>query len=208
MTPAFLVDTALPPSKRMLADLRQAICCLPVGEVMMLHESRLAQDYGMSRTPVRQVLQRLAYERLVETRTGIGTVVVPLDPAERGQHFALLAAVLRLARSLVPDAFTPEARLRLALLVEPVAAADPVTAICEWRGRCLELVSGLIDDPVMADAHAALHWRVIRWRMQAVLRQPDAGQPALMALGQRLAAASCPADLLDLVADESVPDDD
>ena len=41
---------------------------------MVRHEGALATEFGMSRTPIRQVLPRLADERLVETKSGVGAI--------------------------------------------------------------------------------------------------------------------------------------
>jgi len=60
-------------------ELRERICILryPPGDV--LRENELAAEFGVSRTPVRQVLQRLEVEGFVETRNGVGTLVTGVD---------------------------------------------------------------------------------------------------------------------------------
>jgi DNA-binding GntR family transcriptional regulator len=60
-------------------ELRERICVLryPPGAVLREHE--LATEFGVSRTPVRQVLQRLEVEGFVETRNGVGTIVTGVD---------------------------------------------------------------------------------------------------------------------------------
>jgi DNA-binding FadR family transcriptional regulator len=44
-------------------------------------ETRLAKDYGVSRTVVRSALELLKSEGVVQSRQGSGTVVVEIDPA-------------------------------------------------------------------------------------------------------------------------------
>ncbi|MGH6880377.1 GntR family transcriptional regulator [Hypericibacter sp.] len=60
-------------------ELRERICLLryPPGDV--LRETELANEFGVSRTPVRQVLQRLEFEGFVETKNGVGTIVTGVD---------------------------------------------------------------------------------------------------------------------------------
>ncbi|HEY9214248.1 MAG TPA: GntR family transcriptional regulator [Ancylobacter sp.] len=60
--------------------LRDRICllCYPPG--MLLGEQELAEEFTVSRTPVRQALQRLEYDGLTETRNGVGTIVTGVDP--------------------------------------------------------------------------------------------------------------------------------
>lgn len=49
----------------------------PPGET--LSENALAAEFGISRTPVRRVLQRLEFEGLVVSRQGVGTLVTTVD---------------------------------------------------------------------------------------------------------------------------------
>jgi DNA-binding GntR family transcriptional regulator len=49
----------------------------PPGEP--LREEELAKEFGVSRTPIRQVLQALEYEGLVTSKPGIGSVVTTID---------------------------------------------------------------------------------------------------------------------------------
>ena len=63
-------------------DLRERICLLDLEPGERLREVALAEHYGVSRTPVRQVLDRLEHERLVIQRPGQGASVAPLDTRE------------------------------------------------------------------------------------------------------------------------------
>ena len=56
---------------------RISTCVYPPGSV--IKENRLAEEFGVSRTPIRQVLQRLEYAGLVQPMVGHGTVVTSLD---------------------------------------------------------------------------------------------------------------------------------
>ncbi len=52
----------------------------PPGTV--LREADLAGEFGISRTPIRSVLQRLAHDCLIESRDGVGTIVTAPDFSE------------------------------------------------------------------------------------------------------------------------------
>src|SRR3982750_3276441 len=60
-------------------ELRDRICILRYPPAHVLRESELAAEFGVSRTPIRQVLQRLEVEGFVETRNGVGTIVTGVD---------------------------------------------------------------------------------------------------------------------------------
>ncbi|MGE0212055.1 MAG: GntR family transcriptional regulator [Parvibaculaceae bacterium] len=59
--------------------LRDRICFFEYPPNTVLREASLAQEFGVSRTPIRQILQMLESERLVEIRDGVGTIVTGVD---------------------------------------------------------------------------------------------------------------------------------
>lgn len=192
-------------AEEMLQTLRFRICREDPETSIMLHEGKLAQEFGVSRTPIRQVLQRLAFEHLLETRSGIGTVVSPLQPAERRLHFAMLADVLQLCRRCAAPKLDVPARV-LAGTIAGLARSpgpDPEGSYFEIRTQMLELASGLIRDPIASEAHAAMHWRVIRWRMQAVRNDAAAAFAGLESTMALLERAATPGDVLDCLAAEA-----
>lgn len=63
-------------------DLRERICLLDLEPGERLREVALADEYGVSRTPIRQVLDRLEHERLVVQRPGQGASVAVVDTKE------------------------------------------------------------------------------------------------------------------------------
>ena len=64
---------------RIYKTIRERISLLEYAPGTVLNEGLLAEEFGVSRTPVRSVLQRLNYEGLVTTRNGIGTIVTEVD---------------------------------------------------------------------------------------------------------------------------------
>jgi DNA-binding GntR family transcriptional regulator len=59
----------------MYKEIRDRICLLTYPPGTVLREADFANEFGVSRTPVRQVLQRLQFEGLVEAKNGVGTIV-------------------------------------------------------------------------------------------------------------------------------------
>lgn len=176
----------------------------------MLHEGKLAQEFGVSRTPVRQVLQRLSFEGLLETRSGVGTIPRPLDPANRELHFSILGDMLRLCASCCAGSFNLDARSRIATIAELVKDGGDGSAETYFyaRSRILELVSAVVVDEIAADAHASMHWRVVRWRMRAARRSLTDSFHVLRETVQTLVLADKPSTLLRQLADEPVPAQD
>lgn len=87
-TPGFTFDVSArrekPSAKRARLDaihdeIRNRICLLKYPPGTVLGEVELASEFGVSRTPIRQVLQRLALGGLVEVRNGVGTIVTRIE---------------------------------------------------------------------------------------------------------------------------------
>lgn len=66
-------------SEQACNQIKDAICQGSVAPGDILSENQIAQQLGMSRTPVREALRALASEGFVEIRNGIGAYVKPLS---------------------------------------------------------------------------------------------------------------------------------
>lgn len=82
--------------------LRERICLLEYPPGHALGESALAEEFGVSRTPIRRVLGRLESEGLVERRHGVGTIVTTVDFAELADVYALRMRLAELIGELDP----------------------------------------------------------------------------------------------------------
>ncbi|MED0678531.1 GntR family transcriptional regulator [Aneurinibacillus thermoaerophilus] len=80
--------------------LKKAIIMLKLEPGQRLNDKELAEDFGISRTPVREALKRLEDEGLVESVPGSATRVTPLKPEEAKHAFIVVAALHSLAARL------------------------------------------------------------------------------------------------------------
>ncbi len=64
---------------RIYETIHLRICLLDYPPNMQLSEDELAEEFAVSRTPIRRVLSRLETEGLVESRHGVGTIVTDVD---------------------------------------------------------------------------------------------------------------------------------
>jgi DNA-binding GntR family transcriptional regulator len=100
--------------ERIYRTLRDRICLLEYPPGARLSEEELAEEFKISRTPVRRVLARLESEGLIEARHGVGTIVTDVDIDELAQvyHLRLELAILLGRLSPVPRSPTDLARIR------------------------------------------------------------------------------------------------
>jgi DNA-binding GntR family transcriptional regulator len=91
-----------------------------------IHQEDLAEELGVSRTPVREALRRLAAEGLVEMRTNRGARVADIGPSDmRSAYEARLViepGAARLGATARPSA--PLGRMRAALAAQRRAIPD------------------------------------------------------------------------------------
>jgi DNA-binding GntR family transcriptional regulator len=115
--------------ERVYQALREALVSgeLPPGE--RLRDQELAARLGVSRTPVREALQRLEDEGLVETSPRALTRVTPLDARAAREAFPVVAALHALAARTGAPRLTAvdlgEMRAANAAFAGAIAAADP-----------------------------------------------------------------------------------
>lgn len=96
-----------PPSARERAEriyriLRDRICLLEYAPGSLISEEELAQEFQVSRTPVRRVLGRLESEGLVQSVHGVGTLVTDPDIEELQQVYHLRMELAELIGKLSP----------------------------------------------------------------------------------------------------------
>jgi DNA-binding GntR family transcriptional regulator len=141
-----------------------------------VRDTTLASQLGVSRTPVREALLRLAREGVLEADMGRGFSVCRLDPAEMRETGAILSALECLALSTCGD-ISPERLVRLGEIDRELAQTrgDPDRCIAldeEWHRT---LLAGCPNRRLL-DTIATL-WQVPRRYMRAYLR--DAGRVTL-----------------------------
>jgi DNA-binding GntR family transcriptional regulator len=160
----------------MLDALRLRICLTPPTKTYVLHENDLAKEFGHSRTPVRQALQRLAREHLVEIKPGVGTRVVQLQPSNREESFLVFKDFAQVAArhcdgmSLSSDSFLELSSVHGILNMHTERTLD---LYAKLSSRVTRAISSVINDDIVWDAVVAAYWRVLRWRLDAVRHEPE-----------------------------------
>jgi len=89
-------------SERIYRILRDRICLLDYAPGSFLSEEELAQEFEISRTPVRRVLARLEAEGLVQSVHGVGTIVTDVDIEELQQVYHLRMELAEMIGRLSP----------------------------------------------------------------------------------------------------------
>lgn len=111
-------------AERIAEDLEKRILTGALPDGMRLDETRLAEEFGVSRTPLREALQRLAQTGLVDLRPRRGAFVVQPGPVELLEMFEVMAELEATCSRLAARRISDEALEALRRLVAEGAEAS------------------------------------------------------------------------------------
>ena len=146
---------------------------LPPGE--RINEGALSDQFGISRTPLREALKVLASEGLVELRPNRGTRVAPITPEEVGELFEVVSGIERLAGELASLRMSDRDFERLQALhdrMEQHYEAGERHEYFRLNQQIHNTIVSLAGNTVLNATHASLMVRVRRARYMAI-QSPD-----------------------------------
>jgi DNA-binding GntR family transcriptional regulator len=122
------------------AALRRRVLAGGLAPGTPLRQDELAAEFGVSKIPVREALQRLDVEGVVVLRTNRGAVVGALTPARAREVYGLRRA---LEPALLREAVPRRTIVHLAEAEHALAGSDPADPVANWRfHRALYAASG------------------------------------------------------------------
>ncbi|MDW6021770.1 GntR family transcriptional regulator [Mesorhizobium sp. BAC0120] len=163
---------AAPAAARAYRALERLIVTLELPPGSVATEGALIEKVGLGRTPVREAIQRLAWEGLVEVRPRAGLAIAPLHPADwlrvldarNGVEIVLARSAARFATQQTADQFHAAA-----LAMQKAVIAGNVIAFLEADKALDDALSAAADNPFAARLAAPLqtHSRRFWFRYQA-----------------------------------------
>ena len=133
-------------------DLRRRILLTDLVPGLDLDEVSLSKSYGISRTPLREVLQRLAGLGFVEIQANRGAKVASMDIAAMRTFFQtapmIYANIARLAAEARTEAQLEELRAVQADFTHAVGSEDPST-VALLNHRFHELIGEMAHNPYL-----------------------------------------------------------
>ncbi|WP_425482676.1 GntR family transcriptional regulator [Chelativorans xinjiangense] len=145
--------------------LRERICLLRYPPGTLLVETTLANEFQVSRTPIRQALQRLVYEGLAETRNGVGTSVTGVDFPEFKEIYAFRLRLSEMIGDFSSLDGVPEALERIEGLIPRVEALKGSQNFEEFWAVNHELqfaTNSLIANASLKEVHDRLYFQASR----------------------------------------------
>ena len=87
--------------------LRDRICTNEYPPETILREAELAEEFEVSRTPIRQVLSMLEHDRLLEVRHGVGNIVTRVEPEQLIEIYTVRMILAQAAGDYYVSPFPP-----------------------------------------------------------------------------------------------------
>jgi DNA-binding GntR family transcriptional regulator len=109
--------------QRTVRELRDRILTGALRAGTRLDLDAISEEFGISRTPVREALLELSYQGLVDMAPRSGVTVVGITPAEALDNFAILAALSGKAAEWAAARISPAALEELFRRADALAAA-------------------------------------------------------------------------------------
>jgi DNA-binding GntR family transcriptional regulator len=122
-------------------ELRDRILTGQLRRGTRLDLDELTEEFGTSRTPVREALLALSYEGLVEVAPRSGITVLGITPDDAVDNFAILAALAGKAAEWATARITPAQLAELDALAEAIYGAEDVIEANRRFHRALNLAS-------------------------------------------------------------------
>ncbi|MBS9722258.1 GntR family transcriptional regulator [Tianweitania sp. BSSL-BM11] len=152
-------DLDVPVASKAYHALEEMIVTLALEPGSTTTESLLVERVGLGRTPVREAIQRLAWEGFLIVRPRTGLLVAPLDPggwikvleARRGIEIVLARSA---ALSITPDARRPFLQASEAMYAAAAAKNDKAFLVADKRWD--EALAAASDNPFAVRVAAPL----------------------------------------------------
>jgi DNA-binding GntR family transcriptional regulator len=147
-----------------------------------LPEPQLCDEFGVSRTPLRQALRALEAEGLIRLVPHVGAIVTNPDAAEVREHMEALSALEQWAVAQVARARPVEALARLDATfseMDRAARSGDAASYYAINDRFHREIVLATANRTVADLHERLMWHVCRARNRANSGepfQPDAAE--------------------------------
>ena len=160
---------------------KNRIAALPRNEGVFLTEGEIANEFGVSRTPVREALLRLEVEGLLKIMPKKGAFVPPLSDAEVEATMTARLLVERWAAVQAAGAGQAIEASLTALLEEQVEllSLDDTGDFIEADRRFHRAIVQVAGNPVLGDFYESLRDRQIRMGLRAVASRPDRGKQVI-----------------------------
>jgi len=155
--------------------IRDRICLLQYRPGVIIREGELALEFSVSRTPIREILQKLKSAGLVEVHNGVGTIVSKRTLDEIKQIYQIRIRLAVLIGDLTPNPCLPEDIATLEALLERARAmVENFDAREYWRidHEAHFVISRLIGNTPLNEMWSRYYFQIASHWYQVIEAEP------------------------------------
>ncbi len=168
--------TDRPSSDEIFQILRDRICLLEYQPGEKIRETDLAKEFGISRTPIRAVIQKLSHWGMVESRDGVGTIVTNPDVSEIGDIYRMRMELAGLIAKLDPrETNVHDKRIARPLFRRAKALRNEFDIAEYWQinHEMHFLICDIIGNTALREVWQQLYFKAARFWYQNAMQDPD-----------------------------------
>ena len=161
---------------RIYQALRRRICLLDYAPASRLREEDLAEEFGVSRTPVRRVLVKLEAEGLLRSVHGVGTIVTDIDVDELVEVYDLRVELAELVGKLSPIVIDDELVARFRSVrdrCDELVRNGDLREFSQLNMDVFHLFNGLTRNEPLREISERLYYQTARIWMKTALQLPS-----------------------------------
>jgi DNA-binding GntR family transcriptional regulator len=146
-------------------ELRRRICTGEVPGGGVIHENTLGKEFGLSRTPIRQVLHKLAMQHFIETKTGVGSVVIENDRFDLKEDLRVCQGLLSLSNRSTDIPLKTDDHVKLSgMLVLQKALYQAPSHALYWDAtyELNKLIASHLSHDLISENYKLLTYRIYR----------------------------------------------
>lgn len=151
--------------------LREQLLSGEIPPYQHLIETKIANEIGTSRTPVREALHSLELEGLIESIPRVGYVVKPIGEQEVEEICEIRAAIegvgARWAMEKAPQKLVEDLKKNISISEEKAAQGDP-KAFVELDAQFHEIIARFSGSKRLQELGQTLRRHMLRYRIQSI----------------------------------------
>lgn len=156
------VNPSKQPKANPYTELKKRIVLLDYEPGQLLHEKELAEEFGMSRTPIREAFIRLASEGLIRIVPKRGVYVSEISLQNLKNVFEVRRHLLRLVGQLAAERITPDELQALEKKVEQITKKVDPHRLMQLDSELHLILNKATKNEILADILEQLRNQAVR----------------------------------------------
>jgi DNA-binding GntR family transcriptional regulator len=148
--------------KNIYQRLKSQIILLKHKPGAVIREKEIMEEYGVSRTPVREALMRLEMDSLVRIIPNVGTIVEDVSFQQLKDVFETRSYLVQLSGQLAATRITKEEIASIRQRIEAMKSAEDNKMLMQLDGEIHKIINRSTKNEVLAKMLEGLHDQAVR----------------------------------------------